>query len=117
MTVPLACSCGAVRGVLRNANARNGSRLVCMCDDCQTYAHHLGRAGDILDAHGGTEVYQTYPARLGFTQGSEPVRCLRLSPKGLMRWHTGCCRTPIGNTFASAEERNHARAQAGFSPL
>lgn len=72
-----------------------------MCDDCQTYAEHLGRADVILDAHGGTEVLQTVPARVRITQGHEHLRCLRLSPKGLMRWYAGCCNTPIGNTLAS----------------
>ena len=29
------------------------------------------------------------------------MRCLRLSYKGVLRWYTDCCRTPIGNTAAS----------------
>jgi hypothetical protein len=26
---------------------------------------------------------------------------MRLTPKGLLRWYAGCCRTPIGNTLAT----------------
>ena len=29
------------------------------------------------------------------------MRCLRLSDKGVLRWYTDCCRTPIGNTAAT----------------
>ena len=32
-------------------------------------------------------------------KGTEQIRCLRLSPKGLFRWYTECCNTPIGNTL------------------
>lgn len=72
-----------------------------MCDDCQAYAHHLDQAPRILDANGGTDVYQTTPSRIAFHTGHEHVRCVRLSPKGLMRWYAGCCATPIANTLAS----------------
>lgn len=27
---------------------------------------------------------------------------MQLSAKGLMRWHTSCCRTPVGNTLPTA---------------
>ena len=70
-----------------------------MCDDCQTYAHHLGRADDILDSAGGTDVYQTTPSRVVIETGHEHLRCLRLSPKGLLRWYAGCCNTPIANAL------------------
>jgi hypothetical protein len=30
--------------------------------------------------------------------GSELLRCISLPEKGLLRWHTRCCRTPAGNT-------------------
>jgi hypothetical protein len=73
----------------------------CYCDDCQAYAGAIERP-DILDAHGGTEIWQTAPARVKIEQGREHVRCLRLSDKGMMRWHTSCCRSPIGNTMTSA---------------
>jgi hypothetical protein len=67
-----------------------------MCDDCQTFGQWLGPER-ILDANGGSEVYQTTPAQLQLTEGLEHLCCLRLSPKGLMRWYAGCCRTPVAN--------------------
>lgn len=94
-TIPLRCACGAVRGVVRDATA--GRRLVCHCDDCQAYARWL-RDG-LTDAKGGTDVYQTHPARVAIEAGAEHLRCVRLSDKGLLRWYAGCCRTPIGNTL------------------
>ncbi len=34
-----------------------------------------------------------------FTSGTEHLGALRLSPKGLYRWHARCCQTPLGNTL------------------
>ena len=34
-------------------------------------------------------------------RGTDAMRCLRLSDKGVLSWYTDCCRTPIGNTAAS----------------
>jgi hypothetical protein len=73
--------------------------VVCYCGDCQAFAHFLGRAAEVLDPHGGTEIFQTSPARVEITQGRERLACMRLTPKGLLRWYAGCCNTPIGNTL------------------
>ena len=83
----------------QSVTAGNGNHVVCMCDDCQTFAHFLDRADIILDSSGGTTIYQTTPARL-VLDGKERLRCVRLSPKGLMRWYAGCCNTPVANTMA-----------------
>lgn len=99
--LPIHCACGAVQGVARDVSGRVGNHVVCYCDDCQSFAHFLGRAADVLDEHGGTEVFQMSPARLAFTAGAERLACMRLSPKGLLRWYAGCCRTPVANTLAS----------------
>jgi hypothetical protein len=56
--VPLRCSCGVVRGAARGVSGANGNRLICYCDDCQSFAHFLGPAQPILDSHGGTEIFQ-----------------------------------------------------------
>jgi Family of unknown function (DUF6151) len=61
------------------------------------FAHFLG-ADQILDDRGGTEVVQTLPRNVTFTQGTEALACMRLTESGLLRWYTSCCRTPIGNT-------------------
>jgi Family of unknown function (DUF6151) len=95
------CSCGALRGVARGVSAGNGNRIVCYCDDCQSFAHFLGRPDEILDAHGGTDVFQMSPAGVEITDGGERLACMRLAPKGLLRWYSECCRTPIGNTLAT----------------
>jgi Family of unknown function (DUF6151) len=99
MKIRLRCRCGAVAGQLDTATG--GLRAVCYCDDCQAYAHALARP-DVLDAWGGTDIWQTAPSQVTITQGAGQIRCLRLAEQGLMRWHTGCCSTPIGNGLASA---------------
>jgi hypothetical protein len=73
--------------------------LVCYCDDCQAFVHHLGRA-DLLDAHAGSDIVQVAPASLVFEGAISRIAGLRLSPKGLYRWYATCCRTPVGNTLS-----------------
>ena len=90
------CRCGKVGGLLSDASRGTVNRVVCYCDDCQAFMHHLGRA-DGLDAHGGSDIVQVAPASLSFTEGREHIVGMRLSPKGLLRFHTSCCQTPIGN--------------------
>ncbi|BBM86544.1 DUF6151 family protein [Candidatus Uabimicrobium amorphum] len=98
--VPLRCSCGSVQGMASNVSAKSGVRLTCYCDDCQKFAQYLGRS-DILDEYGGTDIFQITPSQIKFTQGSEQLRCVRLKEKGLFRWYTECCKTPIGNTISA----------------
>jgi hypothetical protein len=54
-----------------------------------------------LDAQGGTDVIQTRPANVTFTQGQETLACMRLTERGLLRWYAACCNTPIGNTLSN----------------
>lgn len=97
VALPLSCTCGRLRGVFSAASTK-GARGVCYCDDCQAYARWLDR-DDLVDAHGGTEMIQTWPSRLRIDEGAGELSLLRLSPMGLHRWYAGCCRTPVGNTF------------------
>jgi hypothetical protein len=97
----LRCRCGEVRGRVTGASPRTVNRVVCYCDDCQAYAHYLGRA-DLLDAHGGSDIVQVAPASLSFQKGEDRLVGLRLGPKGLYRWYASCCKTPLGNTLAPA---------------
>jgi hypothetical protein len=76
------------------------NRVVCYCDDCQAFAHHLKRA-DILDAHGGSDILQVAPAALSFDRGADRIACVRLAPKGLYRFYATCCNTPLGNTLGT----------------
>ena len=97
----LSCRCGEVLGVLKNASPQNVNRVVCYCDDCQAFLHQLGRA-ELLDAQGGSDIVQVAPASLTFVKGQDRIAGLRLTPKGLYRWHTTCCKTPVGNTAGPA---------------
>jgi hypothetical protein len=96
--IELRCRCGEVRGVAVDLSPRTVNRVVCYCDDCQAFAHQLGRA-DLLDAQGGSDVVQMAPAALSFTQGQHHIAGLRLKPNGLYRWYAKCCNTPVGNTL------------------
>jgi hypothetical protein len=99
--IELRCRCGEVRGTITGASSRTVNRVTCYCDDCQAFAHQLGRA-DLLNEKGGSDVVQVAPATLRFIQGQDRIAGVRLSPKGLYRWHTTCCNTPVGNTLSPA---------------
>ena len=115
VTVELRCRCGDVTGHVENAARDTTNRVVCYCDDCQAYAHHLGRA-DLLDAHGGSDVIQVAPASLRFVVGTDRIAGVRLTPKGLYRWYAACCKTPLGNTLGPAIPFVGIVAQAFGSP-
>jgi hypothetical protein len=100
--IALRCRCGTVRGVARGVTPESVNHLFCYCDDCQAFAHHLGRADDVLDAYGGTEITQMSQAAIAFTAGTDRIAALRLTPTGLLRWYAACCGTPIGNTLNSS---------------
>lgn len=91
------CDCGDFRAELTAFPKSTPGRLVCYCDDCQTYLHYLGRA-ELLDKNGGTEIVPAYPADINILKGREHLRCTRLIPTGMFRFSTTCCNTPIGNT-------------------
>lgn len=92
--VPFCCTCGQVQGIIHDVAPHRGNHVKCYCKSCQTAAHVLGHQ-DVLDEHGGTEVFQTVPSKIEFQTGIENLACLRLSPKGLLRWHASCCNAPL----------------------
>ena len=96
----LRCQCGRVRGVANEVAPSAGFRLVCYCKDCQDFARFLRRP-DVLDAAGGSDVFQMAPRRMSLTAGRDAVRCLCFSAK-VLRWYAACCRTPIASTAASS---------------
>jgi hypothetical protein len=96
--VPLRCACGKLHGSALGLSPRSGFRVICYCRDCQAFARFLGRS-DIVDRWGGTEIFQTAPARVSIASGTETLSCVRLSPKGMHRWYCGDCKTPLGNTL------------------
>ncbi len=95
----LRCRCSHVRGVASDVSPSSGFRFVCYCNDCQAFARFLDRA-DVLDAAGGTDIFQLPPGRVKLTAGADAVCCLRFSGK-VFRWYADCCRTPIANTAAT----------------
>jgi hypothetical protein len=96
MAIPFHCRCGTVQGEIEPGAVY--ARAVCYCRDCQAFARALGCEQEALDPNGGTDVVAMLPAGLRFTAGRGQVACLSLSSKGLLRWHSACCDTPIGNT-------------------
>lgn len=98
MLHPLACRCGSLAGTVETAAPHN--RIVCYCADCQAYARQLGRE-DILDDRGGSDVLQTVPSAVRFSQGAENLACLRMTKNGPLRFYAACCNTPVVNTGTS----------------
>lgn len=98
LNLSLKCECGAIRAELTELHNGDWNRNVCYCDDCQAYAHYLGKAAKVLDAHGGTDIVAIAPNKFHFMQGVENLKAIRLSEKGMIRFYAGCCRSPIANS-------------------
>ncbi|WP_227368935.1 DUF6151 family protein [Halomonas sp. M20] len=96
MTHAIECRCGKLKGTL--GPIKNYIHSVCYCTDCQAFPRFLGQENETLDTNGGTELIQTTPDNLTFSEGIENLACLRLTPKGLLRWYASCCNTTIANT-------------------
>jgi hypothetical protein len=94
---PLRCRCGHVRGIAGEVSPSTGFRFVCYCTDCQAFPRFLDRA-DVLDGAGGTDIFQLPPGRVKLTAGADALRCVNLGNRGVFRWYSDCCRTPIANT-------------------
>ena len=91
------CDCGKFRAELTQFPKNTPGRLICYCDDCQAYLNYLKRT-DLLDENGGTEIIPAYPADIKIIAGKDVVKCVRLHAKGMFRFYTSCCLTPIANT-------------------
>ncbi len=101
MQHPLQCRCGTIKGWV--SDPRSSNRVVCYCSDCQAFARFLGQESETLDAQGGSDIVQTLPRNVTFTQGADALACMRLTDKGMVRWYAGCCQTPIGNTLENSK--------------
>ncbi|HET6526686.1 DUF6151 family protein [Sphingopyxis sp.] len=97
-----ACDCGTVTGTLQVISG-GGDHVVCHCTDCQKLTHHLGHAERLLDAHGGTALYQTRCAHMRIDTGRDQLACLHLTDAPTLRWYAACCRTPLFNTFKNGK--------------
>jgi hypothetical protein len=96
LDIPLRCRCGHMLGIARSVSPATGFRFICYCKDCQAFSRFLGRP-DVLDAAGGTNIFQMPPGRMKLTKGTDALRCVSFSNK-VLRWYTVCCQTPIANT-------------------
>ena len=98
-----ACKCGAVAGTLREAGSHNGDRVVCHCDSCQAFAWFCDDQDRVLDAHAGTDLYNTGAAQMSIERGRENLACVHLTEKPTLRWYATCCSTPMFNTYANGK--------------
>jgi hypothetical protein len=89
-----------MRGVVTDVRPSNCTHGVCYCNDCQAFARWLGIDG-VMNERGGTDIVQIAPAQVRWTAGADRLRCVRLAPKGMVRWYSDCCRTPAGNTVSA----------------
>ncbi len=101
-TLNLTCRCGAVKAKLIDVAPRTTNHLICHCDDCQAYARYLGDPDRLMDKAGGTRICQMSSAQIQLTTATEDLAIIRLSPKGLLRWYSRCCRSPLFNTLPTA---------------
>lgn len=93
----ISCDCGSFVATLNSFPKNTPGRLVCYCDDCQSYLKKLARI-DVLDEYGGTEIIPVYPKEIEIIQGLDKLKCYRLTEHGIYRWATSCCNSPIANT-------------------
>ncbi len=98
-SLTIKCHCKSFAATVELQSAP--TRLVCYCEDCQSYARYLDQAGRVLDDNGGTDSIQISPAWFHITRGQNQLAIIRLSPSGIYRWYAQCCNTPIGNTPAN----------------
>ena len=93
MSVGWNCRCGKVRLVVATGE---GARCVCYCRDCRAFHTHLG-ADAWLDPAGGMDLWQTIPDRIELVRGAEHLAALRMTERGVLRFHTACCGSPVAN--------------------
>ncbi|MEL6323925.1 MAG: DUF6151 family protein [Pseudomonadota bacterium] len=100
-TLSISCDCGAIVGTLHNMTPTKGAHVMCYCSDCQAFAHFLEKDKDVLDARGGSAIFQTLPSRVTVERGTDHLAAVKVTPTGILRWHCRACRSPIGNTAPS----------------
>ncbi len=96
--IPIRCSCGQLKGVLKDVTRSKGSHAQCFCSSCRAAELHLGQADP---APGPIDVFQTNPHRVQLTEGTEHLAVFAYDGSNLRRWYASCCGTPMFNTFKS----------------
>ncbi|CTQ50131.1 DUF6151 family protein [Jannaschia donghaensis] len=89
-TLGFACTCGALRGEIRDVSPAAYTNIVCHCKDCRSAYTHLGLADPEK-----VGILQTTQDRVRITEGGENLRVFRHTPKGALRWFATCCNTPL----------------------
>lgn len=89
-TLGFACTCGALRGEIRDVSPSAYTHIVCHCRDCRAAYTHLGLADPEK-----VGILQTAQDRIRITKGGENLRVFRHTPKGALRWYATCCDTPL----------------------
>ena len=98
-----ACECGAVSGMLLNVGPAQGDHVICHCTDCQDLTRHLGHASRVLDAHGGSALYQSRCARMRLDTGRDRLASVHLTDNPTLRWYATCCNMPLFNSYANGK--------------
>ncbi len=93
----ISCRCGTFQGYVSVEGIQTATRVTCFCADCRAAELYLSQPDPRPN---GVDLLHITPDSLTVTQGHEQLQVMRLSPKGLMRWHTSCCNTPVASTLA-----------------
>ena len=114
--LPFSCSCGAIAGTLVDVGPKAGDRYVCYCNDCRDFARYLGKDAEVLDAAGGSSVYQTRVDHLRIERGLDHLACVNMAGKQTLRWFCRECRTPLFNTMDKGRWPFLSMITAGCDP-
>ena len=87
------CSCG---NVACHFPAKQATNLRCYCRYCRHFAMDMGTA-DTLDSAGGANILHVLPDQITFDRGHEHLAVTHYSKKGVCRFYTDCCNTPVGS--------------------
>jgi hypothetical protein len=109
-TLSLSCACGELRGELRGHTRARSNRVLCYCRDCRAFVGDFLSRPDLLDAFGGTDIFQVALGQVAIRAGGRAFACARLSGRGLHRFYAACCKTPWGNAVSIRGSGRWARS-------
>ena len=96
------CTCGALKGHIRNLSPSSGTHAVCFCPDCRAAEAYFKQPDP---GSNGISLVQLNPDDVVFDEGEEHLAVARLYPSGVLRWHADCCKAPLFNTVATPKVR------------
>lgn len=92
------CTCGQLRGTIRDLSPATAIRATCFCADCRAAELWHGQPDPGAE---GVDLAMLDPARLRLDAGAANLGVIRLSPKGILRWYATCCGARLFNTVQS----------------